>query len=332
MSARPVPPVRLPVNHRSRPPGPEPAIRTALDGSAYARTNARPAPPSRPAVVVRRVHPRPRRPRAQPPRVDVDIPRDRIVAFTGVSGSGKSSLAFGTVFAEAQRRFLESVAPYAPPAHRAGQHPARRRLDHGPAAGRRPAAAPWRPEHPFDGRHADDPEQLRPHALLAPRHLPRGRRAAVLGLVLAEHRDRGVPALPRARDAHEVTEASAVHDPSLSIRDGAITAWPGAWQGKNLRDVTAVLGYDIDRPWRDLRRRTATGCCSPRSSPSCRSTRSATGSRSPTRGGSGAPAVHAPTLADSQSEAQRNKAMRFVESGPCQLCGGSGLSPARPSR
>ncbi len=45
--------------------------------------------------------------------VDVDIPRDRIVAFTGISGSGKSSLAFGTVFAEAQRRFLESVAPYA---------------------------------------------------------------------------------------------------------------------------------------------------------------------------------------------------------------------------
>ncbi len=45
--------------------------------------------------------------------VDVDIPRDRIVAFTGVSGSGKSSLAFGTVYAEARRRFFESVAPYA---------------------------------------------------------------------------------------------------------------------------------------------------------------------------------------------------------------------------
>jgi excinuclease ABC subunit A len=45
--------------------------------------------------------------------VDVDVPRDRIVAFTGVSGSGKSSLAFGTIFGEAQRRFLESVAPYA---------------------------------------------------------------------------------------------------------------------------------------------------------------------------------------------------------------------------
>src|SRR6201982_1629788 len=45
--------------------------------------------------------------------IDVDIPRDALVAFTGVSGSGKSSLAFGTLYAEAQRRYFESVAPYA---------------------------------------------------------------------------------------------------------------------------------------------------------------------------------------------------------------------------
>jgi excinuclease ABC subunit A len=43
----------------------------------------------------------------------LDIPRDARVVFTGVSGSGKSSLAFGTLYAEAQRRYLESVAPYA---------------------------------------------------------------------------------------------------------------------------------------------------------------------------------------------------------------------------
>jgi hypothetical protein len=43
--------------------------------------------------------------------VDVDIRRDALVVFTGVSGSGKSSLAFGTLHAEAQRRYLESVAP-----------------------------------------------------------------------------------------------------------------------------------------------------------------------------------------------------------------------------
>src|ERR1700745_2902642 len=45
--------------------------------------------------------------------VDVDVPRDALVVFTGVSGSGKSSLAFGTIYAEAQRRYLESVSPYA---------------------------------------------------------------------------------------------------------------------------------------------------------------------------------------------------------------------------
>src|SRR5688500_6437578 len=45
--------------------------------------------------------------------IDVDLPRDALVVFSGVSGSGKSSLAFGTIFAEAQRRYLESVSPYA---------------------------------------------------------------------------------------------------------------------------------------------------------------------------------------------------------------------------
>src|SRR3569623_1047101 len=44
---------------------------------------------------------------------DLDIPRDALVVFSGVSGSGKSSLAFGTLYAEAQRRYLESVSPYA---------------------------------------------------------------------------------------------------------------------------------------------------------------------------------------------------------------------------
>lgn len=45
--------------------------------------------------------------------MDVSIPRNALVVFSGVSGSGKSSLAFGTIYAEAQRRYFESVAPYA---------------------------------------------------------------------------------------------------------------------------------------------------------------------------------------------------------------------------
>ena len=45
--------------------------------------------------------------------VDVDIPRDRLVVITGISGSGKSSLAFDTIYAEGQRRYVESLSAYA---------------------------------------------------------------------------------------------------------------------------------------------------------------------------------------------------------------------------
>src|SRR6202521_3346653 len=45
--------------------------------------------------------------------VDLDIPRDQLVVFTGLSGSGKSSLAFDTIYAEGQRRYVESLSAYA---------------------------------------------------------------------------------------------------------------------------------------------------------------------------------------------------------------------------
>src|SRR4030065_2664563 len=45
--------------------------------------------------------------------IDIDIPRDKFVCFTGVSGSGKSSLAFDTIYAEGQRRYVESLSTYA---------------------------------------------------------------------------------------------------------------------------------------------------------------------------------------------------------------------------
>ena len=45
--------------------------------------------------------------------VDLDLPRDQLIVFTGISGSGKSSLAFATIYAEGQRRYVESLSTYA---------------------------------------------------------------------------------------------------------------------------------------------------------------------------------------------------------------------------
>ncbi len=70
--------------------------------------------PGRPA---RPITPRdfdPWRPRAQSLKnVDLDLPRDQLVVITGLSGSGKSSLAFDTIYAEGQRRYVESLSAYA---------------------------------------------------------------------------------------------------------------------------------------------------------------------------------------------------------------------------
>ncbi|MFZ7089285.1 ABC transporter [Curtobacterium sp. RRHDQ10] len=260
--------------------------------------------------------------------VDVDVPRDRIVAFTGVSGSGKSSLAFGTVFAEAQRRFLESVAPYA------------RRLI---AQGSTP--------------HVDSITGLPPAVALQQRRGAPSSRSTVGTLTTLSNSMRMLfsragtypagadrlesdsfspntvaGACPRCHGlgvAHEVTEASAVHDPSLSIRDGAITAWPGAWQGKNLRDVTAGLGYDIERPWRELPRADRDWLLFTDEQPVVEVHPKRDRVAKPYKGRFWSArqfVMH--TLADSQSESQRTKVLQFVESGPCSLCGGTGLTRA----
>ncbi len=45
--------------------------------------------------------------------IDIEIPRDELIVFTGLSGSGKTSLAFDTIYAEGQRRYVESLSAYA---------------------------------------------------------------------------------------------------------------------------------------------------------------------------------------------------------------------------
>ena len=131
--------------------------------------------------------------------VDVEIPRDALVVFTGVSGSGKSSLAFGTLYAEAQRRYLESVSPYARRLFHQMGVPEVDEID-GLAAGGRAAAAARLADDALVGRQRDDALEPAAHAVLARRRLSAAAsRILVRGSVLAEHAGRRLPAVSRAR-------------------------------------------------------------------------------------------------------------------------------------
>ncbi|MFC0038660.1 ATP-binding cassette domain-containing protein [Actinomadura rayongensis] len=259
--------------------------------------------------------------------VDVAVPRDALVAFTGVSGSGKSSLAFGTIYAEAQRRYLESVAPYA-----------RRLLDQAgtPAVG--------------------DVTGLPPAVALGQRRSVPSSRSSVgtvtalsnsLRMLMSRAGDYPpgaemlysdafspntiVGACPRCDglgEVHEVTEESLVPDPSLSIRDGAIASWPGAWQGKNLRDVLAALGYDIDRPWRDLPQDERDWILFTEDQPvvTVHPEREAHRIQRPYQGTySSAQRLVLRAYSESRSEARRAKAATFLAARVCPLCGGRRL-------
>ncbi len=185
--------------------------------------------------------------------VDVDIPRDALVVFTGVSGSGKSSLAFGTLYAEAQRRYLESVAPYARRLFHQLGVPEVDRIDGLPPA----VALQQQRGTPTTRSSVGSVTTL--SNLLRMLYSRAGDYPAGQALLYAESFSPNTPegacqachGLGRIYDA---TEQSMVPDDSLSIRNRAIAAWPPAWHGQNLRDIVTTLGYDIDRPWRDLPR------------------------------------------------------------------------------
>ncbi|MFS0900915.1 ABC transporter [Mycolicibacterium litorale] len=262
--------------------------------------------------------------------VDVAAPRDALVAFTGISGSGKSSLAFGTIYAEAQRRYFESVAPYA-----------RRLL--------LPAGAP----------KVDDITGLPPVVALQQRRGTATSRSTVgtvttlsnllrmlfsrAGTYPAGATERldsdafspntAVGACPRCHGLgriHEVTEETLVPDPSLTIRQGAVAAWPGAWQGQNLRDILITLGYDIDKPWRRLPKRQRDWILFTDEQP----TVEIDPGRHPVTADyyyngtfSSAERHVRHTLANSQSATMRRRVLQYVNSVDCGTCGGSGLRP-----
>lgn len=183
--------------------------------------------------------------------VDVDIPRNALVVFTGVSGSGKSSLAFGTLFAEAQRRYLESVAPYARRLFDQMGVPEVDSIDGLPPA----VALQQQRGSPTTRSSVGSVSTL--SNLLRMLYSRAGTYPPGQPELHAEAFSTNSPegACPQCHGLghiYDATERSMVPDDSFTIRQRAIAAWPPAWGGQNQRDILVTLGYDIDRPWRDL--------------------------------------------------------------------------------
>ncbi|MEB2869999.1 excinuclease ABC subunit UvrA [Pseudomonas rhizosphaerae] len=183
--------------------------------------------------------------------VDVDIPRDALVVFTGVSGSGKSSLAFGTLYAEAQRRYFESVAPYA-----------RRLIDQvgvpdvDSIEGLPPAVA-LQQQRGTPSTRSSVGSVTTLGSLVRMLYSRAGAYPPGQAMLYAEDFSPNTPqgACPHCHGlgrVYEVTEKTMVPDDSLTIRQRAVASWPPAWQGQNQRDILVTLGYDVDVPWRDL--------------------------------------------------------------------------------
>src|ERR1700710_2131166 len=269
--------------------------------------------------------------------ISLEIPRNALVVFTGVSGSGKSSLAFGTLYAEAQRRYLESVSPYA------------RRLFHQMAV----------PE-------VDSVEGLPPAvALQQQRGSPTTRSSVgsvttlsnLLRMLSSRAGDypRGQPLLyaesfsPNTPEGacqnchgigrvHELTERSMVPDDSLTIRERAIAAWPTAWGGQNLRDILVTLGYDVDTPWRKLPKKDRDWILFTDEQPTVpvyagynasEVKRAVRRKEEPSYQGTftGARKYVLQTFATTQSAMMKRRVAQFLTSSDCPICHGKRLKP-----
>lgn len=269
--------------------------------------------------------------------VDLTVPRDAMVVFTGVSGSGKSSLAFGTLFAESQRRYLESVAPYA-----------RRLIDQ--------AGVP----------DVDSITGMPPAVALQQQRGGRSPRSTVGSITTLSSLVRmlysragdypdGQPMLyaedfsantvqgacPECHGigrVYAVTEQQMVPDPSLTIRERAIASWPTAWHGQNQRDILVSLGYDVDTPWRDLPREDRDWILFTEERPTApvyagftpeQTRRAISAGMEPSYQGTfvGARRYVLDTFATTKSASMKRRVAEYLTSAVCPVCHGKRLKP-----
>jgi excinuclease ABC subunit A len=267
--------------------------------------------------------------------VDVDIPRDALVVFTGVSGSGKSSLAFSTLYAEAQRRYFESVAPYA-----------RRLIDQvgvpdvDSIEGLPPAVA-LQQQRGTPSTRSSVGSVTTLSSLIRMLYSRAGSYPPGQPMLYAEDFSPNLPqgACPQCHGlgrVYEVPEELMVPDDSLTIRQRAIAAWPLAWGGQNQRDILVTLGYDVDTPWRDLPKKDRDWILFTDEQPSVpvyagltpEETRLAIKRKAePSYQGTftGARRYVQHTFATTQSALMKKRISRFMRGSPCPLCAGKRL-------
>ena len=267
--------------------------------------------------------------------VTLDIPRDALVVFTGVSGSGKSSLAFGTLYAEAQRRYLESVSPYA------------RRLFHqmpvpdvDDITGLPPAVALQQQRGSPTTRSSVGSVSTLSNSLRM-LYSRAGDYPAGQQLLYAESFSPNTPE-GACSECHglgrvyQVTEASMVPDDTLTIRERAVAAWPTAWHGQNLRDILTTLGYDVDTPWRALPKKDRDWILFTDEQPTAPVYAGFTPSEvkeavkrrdTPSYQGTftGARKYVLQTFATTESASMKKRVARYMVSSPCPLCKGKRL-------
>lgn len=269
--------------------------------------------------------------------VDLSVPRDALVVFTGVSGSGKSSLAFGTLYAESQRRYLESVAPYA-----------RRLIDQAGVpdvdsiTGMPPAVALQQQRGGQNSRSTVG-SITTISSLVRMLYSRAGHYPEHQSMLYAEDFSANTPqgACPECYGigrVYEVPEDRMVPDPTKTIRNRAIDSWPTAWHGHQLRDVLVALGYDVDVPWKDLPKKDRDWILYTDETPhvpvySRMTLAEAQAAKKaqvePSYSGTyvGAKRYVLDTFANTKSASMKRKVAQFLTSIPCPACHGKRIKP-----
>ncbi|MEJ5995586.1 excinuclease ABC subunit UvrA [Pedobacter sp. Du54] len=267
--------------------------------------------------------------------IDLEIPRDQLVVFTGVSGSGKSSLAFGTLYAEAQRRYLESVSPYA---RRLFNQMSIPEVDS--ISGLPPAVALQQQRGGASTRSTVGSVTTLSN-LLRMLYSRAGDYPKGQDIIYAEGFSPNTPE-GACENCHglgkvyEVTEKSMVPDDTKTIRERAVASWPTAWQGQNQRDILTTMGIDVDIPWKQLSKKDRDFILYTEESPSVpvypgysreevqRAIR--TNKQFDYMGTFiGARKYVLQTFANSQSQLMKKRALSFMTGSQCPVCGGKRL-------